>query len=229
MPTSEAPKPTLSPEIRAGFLVTCSIAVLLFLLFKAGSAQVWGNQKKVHLMFNYISGLENHSPVQFGGHKIGKVSAVEFINTNNEAKIKVTLDVNQNVPVRTDSEAFIEILGFMGEKFIEITPGTTEAPLLEEGGTLKGTDPIALMKVVKDGTELLTEFQKIADSLSGMASRNEENMDEIFTNLNATSENLKEMTHDLKLHPWKLLRKGKEQKAETKAVEDEKKKGFLFF
>ena len=36
----------------------------------------------------------------------------------------------------------------------------------------------------------------------------EKDLESILVNLNAASENLKDMTQDLKLHPWKLLRKG---------------------
>lgn len=199
--------------------MTCSVLVLLFMLFKSGDVQIWKDQKNVHLLFNYISGLEVNAPVHFSGHKVGKVTGIEFVNSAESSKIQVTLAVDKNVPVRADSQAFIDVLGFMGEKLVELSPGTPQAALYDESSTLTGTDPVPMMKIVKDGTELLAEFQKIADSLKvvlkdvqGITGRNEKNLDEIFTNLNASSGNLKEMTHDLKLHPWKLLKKDKSGK-----------------
>ena len=141
------------------------------------------------------------------------------MNNGGEPKIQVTASVDKTIPVRVDSDAFIDVLGFMGEKFLELSPGTTKAELLTKEDTLTGTDPVPLMKIVKDSTELLAQFQEIANhaesllgNLKDITGKNEQNMDEIFTNLNDTSGNLKEMTHDLKLHPWKLLRKSEPKK-----------------
>lgn len=195
------------------------------MIFAAGNVQVFSNTYEVPVIFNYVSGLEKDSPVHYGGHKAGKVKAITSFTQNAEPKILVTLALEKNVKLKKDTQVFIDIMGFMGEKFVELAPGSPESAELAPGESLAGTDPIPLMKVVKDGSELLAEFQNIADSLektvgdlNGLMDKNQPNIDEIFANLNASSKNLKDMTEDLKLHPWKLLRKS-----------EGKKKKLLFF
>jgi len=56
----------------------------------------------------------------------------------------------------------------------------------------------------------------ITDNVDKRLKVSERSIDEIITNLNAVSLNLEELTNDLKLHPWKLLYRGKEQKGRQK-------------
>lgn len=215
--------PKASSEVRAGFLITISLVVFIALLFTAGNVQLFQNTREVPVLFNYIGGLEKNAPVRLAGYKIGKVSDIRFSN-HPERKVLVTLSVDKNATLKKDSQVFIDIMGFMGEMFVELTPGSPNVEVLPEKQPLEGTDPVPMMKVVKEGTELLHEFEKTQDSLqkmveelNGIVGENKPNVDKTFQNLNETSENLKEMTHDLKLHPWKLFRKS-----------SDKKKHFLF-
>lgn len=54
---------------------------------------------------------------------------------------------------------------------------------------------------------LTTNLSSLSKSLDERITNNEEHIDQIIANLDATSVNIKELTHDLKLHPWKLLHK----------------------
>lgn len=194
-------------------------------MFISGSIQLFKAERQVAVLFNYVSGLEVNSPVFYGGLEVGKVKKMSLTKVGEESKVLVLLSVPPDVTLREDSEVYIDVLGFMGEKFVELSPGTAASPELSADKTLIGTDPVPLMKIVKDGRELLDEFKAIATSLESLVSKgdklvggNEQNLNEIFTNLNESSKNLKEMTADLKTHPWKLLRKS-----------EKKKKRFLIF
>ena len=217
---SSAPKPEAGPsaEIRSGLLVTASVITLLALLFTAGNFQPFASNVDVPVVFTYISGLEKNAPVHFAGHKVGKVTGITFLG-GDESKVMVTLNIAKNVKLRKDSQAFIDVMGFMGEKFIEISTGTPAAGALPADQALQGVDPVPMMKIVKEGTELLAEFKKSSESMTAITAdlqkiigKNQDNLNEIFDNLNASSKNLKDMTEDLKLHPWKLLRKTEESK-----------------
>ena len=209
--------PVHKEEIRAGLLVTVSFVALIGLLFTAGNFTFSANARQVPIYFNFIGGLEENAPVQFAGHKVGKVSRISYLKK--EEKIRVDVSISKEVELKKDSEAFIDTLGFMGEKLVELSPGSHEAQPLAAGESIQGTDPVAMMKVIKESTELLQEFEKVNHSLQAMVSdlggivkENRSEMDETFANLRDTSQNLKEMTEDLKHHPWKLLRKSKEKK-----------------
>mgnify|MGYP001607744723 CR=1 FL=1 len=210
-------QPYASNEIRSGFLVIISAVVLMGMLLMSGQSQIFGKTRLIKISFNYIGGLEKDSPVHYAGHKIGKITRVDF-NPAGPSTLTVTASISPDIILRADSQAYVDALGFMGEKYVELTPGTAGSPALEDGKPLKGTDPMPMMELVKRGTELLSEFEKTNKSMNNLMADmkklldgNKNNLDAIFTNLNASSQNLKEMTGELKTHPWKLLRKGKDK------------------
>lgn len=213
-------QPYASNEIRSGFLVIVSALVLLGMLLMSGKSGFFGQTRTVKISFNYIGGLEKNSPVHFAGHKVGKVTGIDF-NPDGPSLLTVTAAVSPDIILRADSQAYVDALGFMGEKYVELTPGAPGAAALEADQTLKGTDPMPMMELVKRGTELLSEFEKTNKSMNSLMADmkklldgNKENLDGIFTNLNSSSSNLNDMTKNLKYHPWKILRKGKEFSAE---------------
>lgn len=221
----------MSSEIRSGFFVVASFAVLLALLFLSGQSQFIKGGKKYNLQFNYVGGLTSNSPVHLSGYKVGKVSKIS-LSGNPEAAILVEITVDKSAVLRKDSAAYVDAAGFMGEKFIELTNGTAAEPVIEENGTLRGTDPLPMMELVKKGTELLEQFERSANAMDALlvdikkiVGNNTDELDGTFKNINEMSANLKDMTHDLKLHPWKLLRKSKAPKEEPKSGDSKEKSG----
>lgn len=181
-----------------------------------GTSSIFRKTYSLDVFFNYTSGLTKGAPVHFAGHEIGKVANIEFAGPE-DPRVRVTITIDQNVVIRQDTNAFINILGFMGETYIELSAGSREGVPLKEGESLAGNDPVVMMEIVKRATEIIEEFEKTSvslnkmlDNLNGIIGNNEQDMDAIFDNLNVTSENLKLMTNDLKSHPWKLLKKGEE-------------------
>lgn len=217
-------------EIRSGLFITLACIGLLALLFAAGRAQLFQDVHKVNVLFGYISGLQKNAPVHFAGHKVGKVTAIELLHGGKE-KIAVTISISKEAVLKKDSKAYIEIMGFMGEKFLELTPGSVEAAPLGENETLTGTDPIALTEIIRRGQEIADELDITTESLKSLIENLNDTLGEnrtdvrhIIGNMSEASDNMKAMTEDLKRHPWKLIFKGKEQDDQRK-----KKKHFLFF
>jgi len=216
-------------EIRSGLFITLACIGLLTLLFAAGRAQLFQDVYKVNVLFGYISGLQKNAPVHFAGHKVGKVTNIELLKGSPE-KIAVTISVSKAATLKKDSKAYIEIMGFMGEKFLEITPGSAEGAPLAENETLIGTDPIALTEIIRRGREIADELDSttqslktLIENLDGTIEENRTDIHRIVGNMGEASDNMKAMTEDLKRHPWKLVFKGKENDP-TK-----KKKHFFFF
>lgn len=203
-----------SNEIRSGFLIVASFVALIGLLFAAGNFTLNSNVKEIPIYFNYISGLEKNAPVQYGGHKVGKVSKISY--SKEERKILVVASIPKEIELKKDSEAFVDVMGFMGEKLIELSSGSPEAEALLPGEPIQGADPVIMMKLIKDSADLMKEFEKmnqllqsLAGEVDGVVKENRPALNEITLNLRDSSQNLKEMTEDVKRHPWKLLRKGK--------------------
>lgn len=69
--------------------------------------------------FADASGLHRGNMVQVGGIRVGRVKAVELEHSNT---VVVTFEVDHGVEFGQDSEASVEVLNLLGEKYLELTP-----------------------------------------------------------------------------------------------------------
>ncbi len=202
-----------SNEVKSGIFITGSFAVLLVLTFIIGHFST-GATHVYYLRFGYISGLEKNAPVYVAGREMGKVDAIT-IEPDKERLVLVTISVPQHVILHEDCTAFIDTLGMMGEKFVEISPGTNKAPALKPEATVEGTDPIPMHLLIQKMNllasrvdELTVSLNPLVANLHSMLNGNQEDISKMISNFEQTSANLRDMTGELKSHPWRLLRKG---------------------
>ena len=129
--------------------------------------------------------------------------------------VLVTVKISQDAYVRKDSVAYIDTLGMMGEKFIEISVGSKDAPAMEVGKVITGVDPIAMHVLIRKMNVLADEVTQMTESLNpllktmdDLVGGNKEEISKSIGNLHEVTANLRDMTADLKLRPWRLIRKG---------------------
>jgi phospholipid/cholesterol/gamma-HCH transport system substrate-binding protein len=135
--------------------------------------------------------------------------------------------------VPKDSTYMINQLGLLGEKYLEILPGTS-TEVLTEGSMLTGENPTSMETIMKmvsgialklDSTltgindGILNEANKkaIAEALANVAAitatvNNGEGTLGMFLKNKNVYQNLDEMTADLKANPWKLFYRPKNVK-----------------
>ena len=63
---------------------------------------------------------------------MGTVQSAE-LDPGDSTRIRVRLSVAAGTPIRIDSKARISTLGFLGDNYIEISPGTRDSPKLPPG------------------------------------------------------------------------------------------------
>jgi len=104
----------------------------------------------------------------------------------------------------------------MGEKYIEVTAGSSSAPFLEAGGMIYGDDPMQFDALAKKGETIaealeatLEQIKLLATNSNVVLTDNRQKIDAIFENLEMTTQNFKEFSEDVKNNPWKLMSKGK--------------------
>ena len=76
-----------------------------------------------------VNGLTKGAEVHFNGIKVGEVRALRLGKTNTRQVI-ATVRLDEATPVHQDSRARLEPQGVTGLAFIQITPGSANAPML---------------------------------------------------------------------------------------------------
>jgi phospholipid/cholesterol/gamma-HCH transport system substrate-binding protein len=132
--------------------------------------------KTYHLYVNYpdVGGLQTGDTVQVAGLKLGRVDAI----TLQPDGVRVALRVDQQAVVHRDSVARLDYQALSGTRFIALSLGTPNTPVLKDGDTVEGQTPPGL-------TQMIDEMQGVAHSVQGLADSLNENQDRVFKSINA--------------------------------------------
>ena len=106
--------------------------------------------------FSDASGLHKGNMVQVGGIRVGRVQDVALQDSNT---VVVTFEVDKGVEFGTESEASIEVLNLLGEKYLELTPGG--AGQLEENGVIPRERTQSAYDIVGVFGDLTTTTERI--------------------------------------------------------------------
>jgi phospholipid/cholesterol/gamma-HCH transport system substrate-binding protein len=135
-------------EIKVGIFVV----VILFLfgvgVFVIGSHQKYfQRQYTLWASFSNIQGLIVGAPVSLAGLTVGRVNAIIFPEDPREKTIKVELKIKKGVQkrIRKDSIASIQTMGLLGDKYVEISLGSPENKVLQDGGYIESAPPFDLL------------------------------------------------------------------------------------
>jgi phospholipid/cholesterol/gamma-HCH transport system substrate-binding protein len=123
-------------ELVVGLFVLAGIVCLGYLSIKLGKLElIGGNVYEVVAQFTTASGLKPGSAVEIAGVEVGRVRDIVL----KEDRAAVTLAVNNNVKLYSDTIASIKTRGIIGEKFLTLSPGGGGDPL-KPGDTIRDTE-----------------------------------------------------------------------------------------
>ena len=135
-------------EIAVGLFIAAGMAAL-FLLAMQVSNLSWagsGESYTITATFENIGGLKVRSPVTVSGVRVGRVDAIDYDNEAFEAVVTLRIDkAYSSFP--EDTSASIYTSGLLGEQYIGLEPGGSEANLVE-GDRIQMTQSALVMEQV---------------------------------------------------------------------------------
>ncbi|NIR43180.1 MAG: MCE family protein [Gemmatimonadetes bacterium] len=166
-------------QIRVGAAVAVALGVLAVAVFFIGeTGAVFGDRYNLTTFLPNANGLIEGASVRVAGQDVGKVNRIEFVpveqRRGSDQVLELTLAIDRNVSnqIRQDSEARIRTQGLLGDKIIDITPGSPGVPMLEEGDTVPSAAAIDYEELFGSASELVDDLaatlrtlRSIADSL----------------------------------------------------------------
>lgn len=210
-------------KIKVGALVLVSLALLVGFVVLLGTFSV-GERVPLTVELDDSGGLLSGAPVRIAGVRAGRVDAVEFlvdpsVGQTGPAHVRLTalVDVDKFPAVRADSEFYVTSQGVLGEKYLEIRPGSADAPRVEPGAALRGRDPARIDLIFARAESILAQIEAalagggelgVGDliasvtKLSGRANayldRHQDRLDRVTEDLVATGSDLRAITAALR-------------------------------
>lgn len=185
----------VSTEAKVGILVLVGIILLLFMSFRVSRLERLKGEVYTAL-FPSVSGLVINANVEVAGVPVGRVEKIGL----EKGMAKVWMKIGQT-QLHSDAEAAVKTHGMLGDKYIEIKPGSPDYPLLPPGAE------IIKVRKMPDIDELLTSLDAAARGMADLGKslheavggeEGQNRIKEIVANLQEASVGLKEMVQDNK-------------------------------
>ena len=149
-------------------------------LFLIGDRRLlFSEQFEIEADFGNVAGVEISTAVRLSGMPAGEVIGIE-IPAAPGGRFVVRMRVREDLHalVRTDSEAAILSDGLLGGAFIQLRAGSETAPLVPDGGALRGVDAVAIADLIAEGretfriaaNEMVAMRAELTDSFGGFES-----------------------------------------------------------
>jgi phospholipid/cholesterol/gamma-HCH transport system substrate-binding protein len=171
-------------EIKVGVVVAVAASLFLVALVFVGGVNLLRKKKAEYTTyFKFAGGLEPGSVVRYGGLKVGTVGSAALDGADS-TRIKVVLQINPGTPIKTNSQARISSLGFLGENYVEVSPGTRNAPLLRPGSEIPAMEIVQLSDVFNNVNNITVNATKLVNDLDEQIIVLAKNSNELVKNLN---------------------------------------------
>ncbi len=206
----------LSPEAKVGLFVLLGVILLVYMSLRLGGIK-FGRAEGYSLTvdFDSAAGLDKGSSVRVAGVEVGKIKDIQLKNN----KAHLILQINPETKIGKDFTAVLTTKGLLGEKYLELIPGSPAAPALKDGEAVTRTttyvDMDRLLTVLNDvavdiksvseslskvigGPEgertlksIIKNIEEISDRINHMVAKNDEKVNHIMTSLDEFTSLLK--------------------------------------
>ncbi|MFH1262816.1 MAG: MlaD family protein [Pseudomonadota bacterium] len=206
----------LSTEFAVGTFALLGLLMIIYMSLQVSDrSTVGGIGKSYHAYFETVTGLVRKVPVEAAGIACGYVETTEL----RDGRAYVTVRLQGRVKVYDNASLSIRDRGVLGDKYVQLNPGTPDRPLLENGGEIPKTysrsdfEKIsnALAETSDTLRELMTSDQpkgalgKIVVNLRDLSGKmvdivggNQGRINRIVENLESFSEDLNDITGENK-------------------------------
>ena len=196
-------------EAKVGALVTSTVIIALGFAWLLGFKNPFMDQNYFYVTYNFAGGIDLGSHVRLSGIKVGKVEEIEFFapDTNQKVAMKEAGSADQETNlaytpvrlkisvkkaalpgIRKNSHFYVNLAGLIGERYIEITPGTIDSQQLQPGDTIPGVDPPRIDQLISQSFNLAGKIQDLIERNKGDITKSIELLYKLSNNLNRTLE-----------------------------------------
>jgi len=218
-------------EFKVGIFVAAGLFVLTIFVLLIGDFRNQVSAYKVKFQFNFINGVREGAPIRFAGVDVGQVKKIKLVPSpaQHTTKIEIIGIIRNDIRIPVDSQVWVNTLGILGEKYIDVMPGKNYAAFVSENATMVGNDPVAMHEFGDMAKSIIQKLDASIVEIKGVVSSVDnltKNLDDGVTRIKNKEgtigkllyddrlyNDLDALVNDIKAHPWKLFIKTKEKPA----------------
>jgi phospholipid/cholesterol/gamma-HCH transport system substrate-binding protein len=147
-------------KVKLGLVVVIALAMLIVMIMNLEEGMgLISSQTRFRAVIDHTQGLKIGGPVRLNGVDVGNVREIGI--AKDSAKVEIIFSVKTRVAshIHQDASVTVRPLGLLGDKFLDILPGTPEKPPMAPGGILMG-------KAEPDVTDLASDASATMGNLN---------------------------------------------------------------
>lgn len=161
-------------ELKVGIVVLVSIVIFLFMVLTAsgGMSRLFSKPFIVKTRFAEVDGLLPGHEVRLAGKRVGNVMAVNFYKIPEHPEdldtVEVVMSVDPEIArkwIRDDSKATLGSIGLLGDKVVEISPGTKHGKPIHSGDYIPSTPGTNIRKIISGVDPLIADLTDTAEQI----------------------------------------------------------------
>src|SRR5688500_6615488 len=177
-------------QLKVGSLILPAIAVMFVAIVKLNAAVgLFTKRYELVALLNNASGLRVGGSVTVAGQLAGTVRSIDFLpvdaDTLHNLRVVFDLDEALKEQVRGNSQAKLKTLGLLGDKILDINPGTPQFDPLEPGDTIAVAPTLDYEQVIAQAAGAVDDMVGLTSDLreiTGGIVRGEGTMGQLVTN-----------------------------------------------
>ncbi|UCC79427.1 MAG: MCE family protein [Candidatus Zixiibacteriota bacterium] len=186
----------ISVELRVGLVVIVAALILFFGIIWIKDYSLGLKRREYQALFPNIGSLATGDPVRVLGVKKGETVKIDL--SGNE--VLVTFTLTEDVNLRNDALITVKNLGLMGERFIDIDPGSSDISF-DRSKPVQGyydtgiSEVMGMMgRIIVEMRQLISVFEEALDAEEGGKSLKNiiKDTEKITNNLRRLTENNKD-------------------------------------
>ncbi|HOW57557.1 MAG TPA: MlaD family protein [Smithellaceae bacterium] len=174
---------SLSSEAKVGLFVLVALIILGYMSFQVGQHGFsFKRGYLVETVFDNATGLDKDASVQIAGVEVGRVESISLKN----GKALVVLRIKPDIQLEKDVSAAIRTHGILGDKYVEITPGTIKTAFIPDGGAIEQVNrPADIDRMLSQFALITEDIRAVTSSLRNVlgGEAGESSIREILTNM----------------------------------------------
>ncbi|HEX5856067.1 MAG TPA: MlaD family protein [Thermoanaerobaculia bacterium] len=162
-------------KTRVGVILFAAFVLLAgALLFIGGTKGFFVRRTSYFARFANTQGIVGGNQVRLAGVIVGAVRGIEVPRVPGQ-DLTIHFDIERKYQhlVKTDSRAEIKTIGLLGDKYLEVTPGSTDKPDLEPDHEIIAFRGAELEKILAGSGDLVDNVVAISKSLKNILGRTE--------------------------------------------------------
>jgi phospholipid/cholesterol/gamma-HCH transport system substrate-binding protein len=162
-------------ELRVGILVIFSFTILaVAIVLISGGAGFFTAKYRVKTYLPSASGLRKGSLVWLTGIEVGNVSAVNVSNSSDPNRaVEVVMQVEKRYAptIRQDSVASLGSIGLLGDKYIDVSRGSTAKAQIPEGGEVTGAAEADIKRIIQNSNDLVANLGDLVTKINQITTK----------------------------------------------------------